>query len=94
MRVICDSHGDQGIGLACIHVAGAIDGEAISGCYCSSATDMARPDAWCQDCEAALLDQGWNEDWFKAADFKILCAACWDLASQRFGMVKSASTEV
>ncbi len=95
MRVTCDRHGDQGIGIACIHVAAAIDGAAASlGCYCSSPTQSARPDAWCHACETALLQDGWSEDWFRAADFKILCAGCWDLAWQRFGIGQSASSEV
>jgi hypothetical protein len=46
-------------------------------------TDMARPDAWCHDCERALR-QGpagaTTETWFETCEFKVLCAACWDHA--------------
>jgi hypothetical protein len=81
----CCMHGDQGIGLVCIHAAIAIDSGESSGFFWSDNTDLARPDAWCSMCEQRLVREGWSESWFKDADFKILCAACWDLAKERLG---------
>lgn len=80
----CPRHGSQGIGLVCIHVARAIDSRASVGFFWGDDTDLARPDAWCADCEQALiaLNGASSADWFKAADFKILCAACWDEAKK------------
>ncbi len=75
-------HGTQGIGLVCSHVAHAIESGASVGFFWGDDTDLARPDAWCLECELKLraLRGGPSEDWFRAADFKILCAACWDEA--------------
>jgi hypothetical protein len=94
MHVICDEHGEQGVGLVCVHVACAMESDASPGCYRSSPTDLARPDAWCQACETALLRDGWSETWFAAAAFKIFCAGCWDLAWRRYGIGPSACREV
>jgi hypothetical protein len=85
-EVVCPEHGRQGIGLACAHVAHAIEsGEAV-GFFWGDDTDTARPDAWCRSCEQALraVPAGQStEAWFLACDFKVLCAACWDLAQHR-----------
>ena len=39
-------------------------------------TDTVRPDAWCSECEKALVafKGASSEDWFNEAEFKILCA--------------------
>jgi len=79
----CAQHGKQGIGLACIHVACAIDSGAAVGFFCDQPADLARPDAWCRACNDLLQADGWSEAWFRQADFKVLCAACWDLAHER-----------
>jgi hypothetical protein len=78
----CPMHGKQGIGLVCTHVAHAIDtGEAV-GFFWGDDTDTARPDAWCAACEEKLvaLKGAASDEWFVAAEFKVLCAACWDEA--------------
>ncbi len=78
----CPKHGAQGIGLACIHVAQAIDSGAQVGFFWGDDEDNARPDAWCRECEQALLalEGASSEQWFIDARFKILCVACWDQA--------------
>ncbi|MBV8759398.1 MAG: hypothetical protein JO257_19070 [Deltaproteobacteria bacterium] len=86
--VDCGRHGRQGIGLVCTHVAHAIDNRQDVGFFWSDNTDTARPDAWCRACEQSLRSvrdaQGpEGETWFRAADFKILCAGCWDEAKRR-----------
>jgi hypothetical protein len=78
----CATHGEQGIGLVCKHVAFALtQGERV-GFYWGDDADTARPDAWCRECEKTLvaLNGASSENWFKNAEFKILCAACWDEA--------------
>lgn len=84
----CPRHGAQGIGLVCGHIARALYGPAPRvGFYWSDDSDLARPDAWCQRCEADLvaLDGADSGDWFDAAGFKVFCAACWDEARDLCG---------
>ena len=83
-EVQCDRHGLQGIGLVCTHVAHAIDSGTQVGFYWADNKDSARPDAWCQACEKELVALGDAplNDWFKKAEFKILCASCWDDAKK------------
>jgi hypothetical protein len=80
----CPKHGKQGIGLACTHVAHAIDSGAQVGFFWGDDEDAARPDAWCRKCEQALVAMNGqsSEQWFIDAQFKILCAACWDEAKR------------
>ena len=85
-EVVCPEHGRQGIGLACTHVAHAIDSGEPVGFFWGDDTDTARPDAWCWACEQALraVPAGESTDeWFLACDNKVLCAGCWDLAKHR-----------
>jgi hypothetical protein len=82
-EVICSQHGRQGIGLVCTHIARAVDSGKQVGFFWGDDTDTARPDAWCHECEQALLavPKGQPTDqWFLSCDFKIFCAACWDHA--------------
>jgi hypothetical protein len=78
--VNCSTHGSQGIGLVCTHVAHAIDTREEVGFFWGDDTDTARPDAWCALCERKLvaLDGAASDRWFIEADFKIICASCWD----------------
>ena len=78
----CSSHGTQGVGVACTHVAQAIGENKKVGFYTHDYKDASRPWAWCQICEDALVELGDSakKNWMKHADFKILCAVCWDEA--------------
>ena len=78
----CPTHGLQGIGLVCTHVAHAIDSGERVGFFWGDDTDTARPDAWCAACEQKLvaLKGASAEGWFVEAEFKILCTQCWDEA--------------
>ena len=71
-KVDCTAHGTQGIGLVCEQV----------GFFWGDDADSARPDAWCTECERALvaLQGASSAEWFKNASFKIVCAKCWDEA--------------
>jgi hypothetical protein len=81
-QVKCTSHGDQGIGLVCKHIAVAVDTGSKVGFFWGDDTHTARPDAWCSECENSLLAlKGQSsENWFLNAEFKIFCALCWDEA--------------
>jgi hypothetical protein len=83
--VDCPTHGRQLIGLVCTHVAHAIDSGADVGFFVGDDVDTARPDAWCRECEHKLvaLDGASSEQWFVDAQFKVLCASCWDEAKHR-----------
>ncbi len=78
--VNCSKHGRNGIGLACAHIAHAIDTGEKVGFFWQEVGDTGRPDAWCRTCEAHLIEHGDTEEWFSLADFKILCVGCWDEA--------------
>jgi hypothetical protein len=85
-QVKCKTHGIQGFGLACTHVAHAIDSGEPVGFHWGDDDDMARPDAWCHECELRLraVPPGeTSEQWFLDCDYKILCSLCWDLAKER-----------
>lgn len=81
-NTICHIHGEQGIGLVCKHIAIAVDRGEMTGFFWGDETDTARPDAWCTQCEMSLraLNGASSEQWFRDAEFKIFCAACWDEA--------------
>ena len=81
-QVECSSHGKQGIGLVCKHIAFAIDEGRRVGFFWGDDVDTARPDAWCSECDKALvaLNGASSAQWFKDAEFKIFCACCWDEA--------------
>jgi hypothetical protein len=53
-----------------------VDREEKVGFYWGSDTDTAWPDAWCAQCERALvaLHGGSSEQWFKDAEFFLLHA--------------------
>ena len=78
----CPTHGEQGIGIVCTHIAHAIDKGEKVGFFWGDDEDLARPDAWCSDCEKKLIELNGasSEQWFIDCDYKILCAACWDEA--------------
>jgi hypothetical protein len=90
IEVNCGQHGRQGIGFACIHVIQAIDSGEQVGFFWGDETDTARPDAWCWECEQALLainalnsEEDLTGQWFDDCQFKIICSSCWDLAKER-----------
>lgn len=67
----------------CEHIAVAVDRGDRVGFFWGDDTDTARPDAWCFECEKAVVALGGvsSEQWFIDARFKILCAICWDEAT-------------
>ena len=86
-NVTCVHHGCCGIGLVCTHVAHAIDrGELVGFCW-GAQTDLAQPDAWCDECNEKRKNPGTKteEEWFREAEFKVLCEHCWDEAKHVCG---------
>jgi len=77
----CIKHGKQGFGIACVHIAIAVDSGEKVGLFTSPDPEMARPFAWCNACEIYLNEHGKDmRQLAPFADFKILCAKCWDEA--------------
>ena len=77
----CVRHGNQGFGIVCVHVGKAIDSGEQIGFFWSPDPEMARPFAWCAACEDYLdKNHGDVEELAKVAEFKIICAKCWDEA--------------
>jgi hypothetical protein len=77
----CVRHGKQGFGIVCIHVAKAIDSAEQVGFFWSPDPGMARPFAWCAACEQDLKQNGGEvHKLANIAEFKLICAKCWDEA--------------
>ncbi|KQB38309.1 hypothetical protein RC62_1663 [Flavobacterium aquidurense] len=68
--------------FACIHIAMSIDPKEKVGFFYSEAEEDLPQIAWCAECEQWLLDNGeeWTDVFQTKADFKILCADCFDEA--------------
>jgi len=91
-KVNCAKHGISGFGLVCTHVAHAIDRGELVGFYWGTTDGMARPDAWCWECNEKRINPGTKteEEWFGEADFKVLCEHCWDEAKRICGGFREA----
>jgi hypothetical protein len=71
------------MGFACIHAASATVHDPALGFFWCEDDEMGRPWAWCASCEAVFT--GSDSDWkelARVADFKLLCAVCWDDVKQ------------
>jgi hypothetical protein len=55
-----------------------VDGSGL-GFYFADDPGNPRPDAWCRDCDAVLMEAGdWNEKSQAFADIRLLCSCCYD----------------
>lgn len=81
-KVLCDEHGSKDMSFTCIHIAMALDEKEKVGFYYSEVQDDLPQIAWCGECEQWLLDNGeeWTDVFQAKADFKMLCADCFDEA--------------
>ncbi|WP_125722216.1 hypothetical protein [Flavobacterium ustbae] len=81
-EIICDIHGSKEMSFSCIHIATAINTKTQVGFFYSEAEEDLPQIAWCSSCEQYLLDNGeeWTEAFQRLADFKMLCADCFDEA--------------
>ena len=79
-EVDCELHGRRRGAMCCRHVAR----ESGRGFYAVPSEELARPQAWCAACDAALRrGGGWNEEMFEKAEMTLLCEECWDEARRR-----------
>lgn len=83
-KVLCEQHGSKDMSFACIHIAMAIDKKEKVGFFYSEAEKDLPQIAWCGSCKQWLLDNGeeWNNAFETMADFKILCADCYNEAKE------------
>lgn len=82
-KAYCNTHGLQGFGLLCAHLAHNLKNKTKIGFHEHDEGDTARPDAWCDTCEARwdlTETENEREQWFLDCDFKIICENCWDEA--------------
>ena len=70
-----------------VSYAHAIDRGELVGFYWGTQSDLARPDAWCAECNEKRKNPGLRTEdkWFQEADFKMLCEHCWDEAKRVCG---------
>jgi len=78
----CGIHGRQEIAFACTHIAhGLLDG-TTPGFVIAPEANEPLPFAWCDACET-MVDQlggNWGKEASERADWKMLCAACYNEA--------------
>jgi hypothetical protein len=88
-KISCEKHGSKDMSFTCIHIAMTIDNKAKVGFFYSEAEEDLPQIAWCGECEQWLLDneEEWTDIFQAKADFKMLCAACFEEA-------KSNETEI
>jgi len=76
--VECEAHGETEATFVCQHLVG---GEKLGfnlG-YDPDRPDDLWPDAWCNHCEEAFLEEGeWNEQSEKIASIKLICTSCYE----------------
>jgi hypothetical protein len=76
----CQKQTGEDAGQVCRHALAAANSGEDLGFFFGSSTGMAKPDAWCRDCETLLLCDGFSEQWFEDAGFVVVCASCWESA--------------
>lgn len=81
--VQCATHGAQQQTLVCQHIAEGLSARRRVGFFWTTeASDDARPNAWCRDCENRVRATGgeWVDLALEHLQPKVLCVACYDLA--------------
>ncbi len=75
-KIECEAHGPSAPAFVCGHLC---DGEALGFHYeAERVDDEMCPDAWCDDCHAALEAAGeWTDDLEQQADIKVVCSLCY-----------------
>jgi hypothetical protein len=77
-EVDCGRHGISQATFVCRHLAGG--GEGLGFC-CADDEGNPRPDAWCDECDTVLQQEGeWNDRSEAFAGITVLCAGCYDEA--------------
>jgi len=76
----CERHGKSYATFVCSHLVG---GEGL-GLVVAYDPDDLRPEAWCAQCDAVLMEDGeWNDRSEAFANFKAICANCYDEVRRR-----------
>jgi hypothetical protein len=81
-KVQCATHGEEEATFVCRHIAESLDTGKAVGFFWPRDTDMARPDAWCAECEQVCLSEGgeWTDTALKFVQVTVLCGGCYDRA--------------
>ncbi|MBB3674275.1 hypothetical protein [Modestobacter versicolor] len=76
--IACGEHGASPPAFLCGHLF-----DSVSPVGVVTSTDAVepgdRPGAWCESCDAALVQQGeWNDESERDLDLRAVCVRCWD----------------
>jgi hypothetical protein len=81
--VNCGIHGPQPFSFVCTHIAHGLLGETSPGFIYTPDPNEDYPVAWCEGCEmvfSAMSDNWITEFEKQQADYKLLCALCYQEA--------------
>jgi len=82
-KVECATHGSAGATFLCGHLLLG-DNLGFNLGYDPDNPDDLQPDAWCDDCEKKLEEEGeWNAKSEVFADIKLVCSQCYDEIRER-----------
>jgi len=82
-KIECDTHGTTDATFICNHLLQGEQRGFNLGIDPENPDDLC-PDAWCDECEKVLDDEGeWNEKSEKFADIKLLCSKCYEETRER-----------
>jgi hypothetical protein len=89
LPIECERHGPSYATFLCHHLLRG-EGLGFVVSYDPEYPDDPRPEAWCAECDQVLLEEGeWNDRSEGFADFKVLCANCYDEVRRRNLMLDS-----
>lgn len=86
--VDCPLHGPNKQTFVCGHVMrGLFNQERVGFFWSRNEPEASRPDAWCRECEARVIETGgkWVAEALEKLDAQVLCGRCYD-AAKRFHM--------
>ena len=80
--VRCSTHGLQPKAFVCCHIRQSLDTHQAVGFHWSSSDDGEYPDAWCADCEDAVVAAGgeWTETVLQQVKVTLICGSCYQAA--------------
>lgn len=77
LKVECGAHGERAATFLCKHLVES-ESKGFNVGYDPEHPNNLYPDAWCNECEAVLEQEGeWNDISEKFADIKMLCSCCY-----------------
>lgn len=79
----CPKHGRRDATFVCCHLVGG-EKRGFNLGYDPDKPHQLQPDAWCNECERMVEQEGeWNEKSEAFADIKILCAVCYEQSREK-----------